>query len=164
MGPKNVSSQDLQLALMPHLIYWDSPESPTGMADALGHIATSEKLGPYSFIVLAAHLSVPEACLQINRELNTEPVVLITVGSRCLDLPTIARAQAAAHRPVIGYSLVHPIFPTSTDQWPQAPVTVYLPHDDDPERLISLRGYHIVHFSGADDLAHLILDQSLTAQ
>lgn len=150
--------------LMPHLILFDSPDCPAGVDHALGQTATSDVLGSNSYVGIPAHLTIPEACLFINRSLDTGPVVLITAGSRCLDLPAIARAQAAAHRPIIGYSLISPIFPTSTDQWPQAPVTVYLPRSEDPERLVSLRGYDIEHFSDSAELAKLILDQSLTTQ
>jgi hypothetical protein len=120
-------------------------------------------------VVLPAHLTVAEACLHINREaanreVDKAPVVFAAMGSRCLDLPAIARAQAAAHRPIVGYSLIRPIFPTSTDLWPQAPVTVYLPRDEDPERSVSLRGFRIAHFCDSNDLARLILDQSNSAQ
>ncbi len=144
---------------MPNLIYFDSPECPNGLDHLLGQFS-----GSHSLVIVPEHLAIPESCLLINNELNTEPVVIVAGGSRCLDLPAIARAQAAAHRPVIGHSLISPIFPTSTDQWPQSPVTVYLPRSEDPERLVSLRGYQIEHFSGAEQLANLIIDQSLTAQ
>jgi hypothetical protein len=149
---------------MPHLIYWESPESPSGLSDALERIAMSDLVDAHQYVVLPAHLTVAEACLRINRALDKAPVVFAAVGSRCLDLPAIARAQAAAHRPIVGYSMIRPIFPTSTDLWPEAPVTVYLPRDEDPDRSVSLRGFRIAHFSNAENLAQLILDQSITAQ
>lgn len=149
---------------MPHLIYFDSPECPTGLAMELGRLAIEHTSSAATFISIPVHLTNPEACLFINRSIGTEAVVIIAAGSRCLDLPLIARAQGAAHRPIIAYSLINPIFPTSTDQWPQAPVTVYLPREQDPDRLVSLRGYHIEHFSHVTLLANLIVEQALSAQ
>jgi hypothetical protein len=144
---------------MPNLIYFQSPECPTGVNHLLEQLNA-----PHSVATIPEHLTIPEACLHITQMLNIESVVIVAAGSRCLDLPTFSRAQSAAHRPIIGYSLISPIFPTSTDQWPQAPVTVYLPHSEEPERLVSLRGYQIVHFLDPAELARRIIDQSLLAQ
>lgn len=144
---------------MPNLIYFQSPECPTGVDHLLDQFNV-----PHSVATIPEHLTIPEACLLITQKLSIEPAVIVAAGGRCLDLPAIARAQAAAHRPIIGYCLISPIFPTSTDQWPQAPVTVYLPHSEEPERLVSLRGYQIEHFLDPAELAHRIIDQSLLAQ
>lgn len=144
---------------MPQLIYLQSTESP----DDLVHFI-NDSPPAHPALSIPEGLTVPEVCLRINEKVGREPVLMIAGGIRCLDLPAIARAQAAAHRPIIGYALISPDFPVSTDQWPNAPVTVYLPKNQDPEKSMSLRGYRIVHFEGGEMLSGLIFDQSQTAQ
>jgi hypothetical protein len=146
---------------MPHIIYLDSPEAPAGLLEALRHHGSGSPM-----IDFPAHLSVPEICLRINNAIGSEagPVMVVSSGVRCQDLPAFARAQSAVHRSIISYALIDPDFPPSTDQWPAAPVTVYLPIAEEPGRSISLRGFHIHHFTESTDLANQVIDQANSAQ
>ena len=146
---------------MPHIIYLDSPQAPLGLWDALRDHNSINPIHGFP-----AHLSVPEICLGINHILGSEavPLMVVSTGARCQDLPIFARAQSAVHRSIISYALIDPDFPPSTDQWPAAPVTVYLPADQEPGRSISLRGFHINHFVNSKDLAEQVIDQSNSAQ
>ena len=146
---------------MKHIIYLDSPEAPAGLSDALGRYQSSIPV-----IGFPAHFSVPQICLGINQAIGTQavPVMVVATGVRCQDLPQLARAQSAVHRSVIAYALINPDFPPSTDQWPAAPVTVYLPLNQEPERNVSLRGFHIHHFTDPEDLANQVIDQANLAQ
>ena len=144
---------------MPQLLYLRSPAAPVHLGAELDSLSLTNPV-----IDIDADQSVPHLCLAINQRSNGEPLVVVASGERCLDLPAIARAQAAAHRSVVGYALISPIFPTSTDHWPEAPVTVYLPSEADPEKSVSLRGYSVEHFEGAAGLARMIVAQAHTAQ
>lgn len=144
-------------------IHLTSIDTPEGAAQSLMQAA-----GEFPVITIeATKKSVPQLCLEINgfvNEIGAQRLVLISSGARCLDLPAIARAQAAVHRAVISYALLSPVFPVSTDQWPNAPVTVYLPADQDPERSVSLRGFEVVHFATSAELASTLAIQIVSAQ
>lgn len=143
-------------------IHLTSTDTPEGVVQSLTQ-ATSE----FPVVSIEETNSVPQLCLEIHRsvsEVGAQRLVLIASGAQCLDLPAIARAQAAVHRSVISYALISPVFPTSTDQWPNAPVTVYLPADQDPERSVSLRGFEVVHFTTPAQLAELLAEQIVNAQ
>lgn len=155
----------LQLTSMKCVVHLTSMETPAGLTRSL-----VQARGEFHLVTVETGDSVPQLCLEINRSVNevsageAHHAVLIASGLTCLDLPTIARAQAALHRSVISYALISPVFPVSTDQWPNAPVTVYLPADQDPERSVSLRGFQVVHFDSPEDLSGLIVRQIETAQ
>lgn len=143
-------------------IHLTSTDTPEGAAQSLTQAA-----GEFPVVTMEATNSVPQLCLEIHRsvtEIGAQRLVLISSGAQCLDLPAIARAQAAVHRPVISYALISPVFPVSTDQWPNAPVTVYLPADQDPERSVSLRGFEVVHFATSGELADILAVQIMNAQ
>jgi hypothetical protein len=150
---------------MPHIIYLDSSETPEGLLDSLRLTESGNPISDFP-----THLSVPEICLGINHlirpaaDIYFAPLFIVAGGVRCQDLPALARAQTAAHRSIISYALISPDFPPSTDQWPSAPVTVYLPQDQEPGKSISLRGFRIQHFTNSPDLANQIIDQAISAQ
>lgn len=150
------------------IVHLTSIETPEGVTRSL-----PQALGESQLITIEVGDSIPQLCLEINRSVNEDQpgyqgdarqVVFIASGATCLDLPAIARSQAASHRPVISYALISPVFPVSTDQWPNAPVTVYLPAAQDPERSVSLRGFQVVHFDSPEHLARLIAQQIDSAQ
>lgn len=142
-------------------IHLESPDTPDGLTVGLLEHGVN-----FHLVTLESTNSIPHICLMINNSVAAEcsHVVLIASGAQCLDLPAIARAQAAAHRSVISYALISPIFPTSTDQWPNAPVTVYLPANQDPARSVSLRGFDVAHYSSSRDLATAVANQVASAQ
>lgn len=88
-------------------------------------------------------------CAAIGALRPPAPLVIAAAGPAVLEVPAVARAQAAAHRRVAEYVLVDPAPPAVTNSWPDAPVTVSFTDADDPAvRSFRLRGWTVL--IGAD--------------
>jgi hypothetical protein len=83
-----------------------------------------------------------EVCGDLVRLQPDPPLVIVAYGSSCALLPAVALAQRTAHRRVSAYVLVDPLPPTSSDAWPDAPVTV-VTDDAQIARLSALRGWSV---------------------
>jgi len=86
--------------------------------------------------------SATKVCGELVRIPPDPPLVVVAHGSSCAYLPAIALAQRTAHRRVGAYVLVDPLPPTSSDAWPDAPVTV-VTGDAQIARLSALRGWSV---------------------
>jgi len=86
--------------------------------------------------------SATEVCGELIYINPKPPLLVVAYGSSCALLPAVALAQRTAHRRVSAYVLVDPAPPSSSDTWPDAPITVVT---DDPQivRLSTLRGWSV---------------------
>lgn len=115
-------------------------------------------------VALNSATSIPRLCLELRDLSLPDPLVIVSSGQGCRELPAIRSALRAQGRHVVGYFLIDPDYPDSTDSWPDAPITVFLPAGNEPVRSVSLRGQEIAWFDSSEELAGRICDHALTVQ
>jgi hypothetical protein len=95
----------------------------------------------------------------LARGLAHQPLLLVTAGERCVDVPRLGFAQRASRRAVRGYVLIDPTLPTpgAAPDWPDAPVTVVLTGESDAGHAARLRGWDVVTGDPAEVIANLPL-------
>jgi hypothetical protein len=143
---------------MLHVVHLVSNETPSGLTAALESL-------DIPVVEIMANCPVPSICLELNSTGIDGALIFIATAQTCRDLPVIASAQKAVHRPVISYALIDPDYPVSTDTWPNAPVNAYMTSPESSgSRTISLRGVEVQQFITVTELAHMIKAQVDTAQ
>ena len=123
----------------------------------LGEIPGPDELGalridpPAGEAPLAARV-----CAEITRLAPAPPLLIVAVGSLATLVPSIALAQRAARRPVLGYVLIDPEYPPVSESWPDARVHV-LGTEGFDVRTAQLRGWETGSVSSVHDLVRSIL-------
>jgi hypothetical protein len=123
------------------LVLGDAPE-----LDGLGARAVVPAIGDAP---LAARV-----CAEITRLAPSSPLLIVAVGAMAALLPSVALAQRAARRQVLGYVLVDPEYPAVSEGWPDARVHV-LGSPEFELRTADLRGWET---GSVTELRDLVLE------
>lgn len=92
-------------------------------------------------------LNIPEpreakaVCASIVAAELAPPLVIVAFGESCQLLPAVALSLRTQHRSTVGYVLIDPDAPPSSDTWPEAPVVVVSTTE---QAGVSLRGWEVV--------------------
>jgi hypothetical protein len=86
-------------------------------------------------------LQATQVCAALLANKLDPPIVVLAHGEGCQVLPAVALSMRTRHIATLGYVLIDPDAPPSTDTWPESPVIVVSTTEKDGT---SLRGWHIV--------------------